>query len=151
MYESNYFRLLLWIKSRADWLLNIGVATNYCIARYTDVWNRHWESKKTKLYEIGSVMKLFNTFELKVIRHEERETQSFYANCFYIVSSQPNQRATTVAHKVIWPRPALKLTFFFRGGNSTHCFFSNLSPRFWCVTSPKYPISIWDFYFDISE
>ena len=26
----------------------------------------------------------FTTFELKVIRHEERETQSFYADCFYI-------------------------------------------------------------------
>ena len=26
----------------------------------------------------------FITFELKVIRHEEGETQSFYADCFYI-------------------------------------------------------------------
>ena len=25
-----------------------------------------------------------NFIELKVIRHEERETQSFYADCFYI-------------------------------------------------------------------
>ena len=49
----------------------------------------------------------FMTFELKVFRHEERETQSFYADCFYIVSSQPNQRAAPVVH--IWPRPALKV------------------------------------------
>ncbi len=38
---------------------------------YTDVWNRHRESKNMKLYEIGSGTKLFINFELKVIRHEE--------------------------------------------------------------------------------
>ena len=75
---------------------------------YWCVWNRHRESKNTKLYEIGSGTKIFTTFELKVIRHE-RETQSFYADCFYIVSPQPNQRAAPVAHKVFWPRPALKV------------------------------------------
>ena len=63
-----------------------------------DIWNRRRESKNTKLYAIGSGTKLFITFELKVIRHEERETQSIYADCFYIVSSQPNQRAAPVAH-----------------------------------------------------
>ena len=44
-------------------------------------------------------------------------------------------------------------TLSFGGRNSTLCFFSNLSPRFRCVTSPVSPglISIWDFYFDISE
>ena len=97
------------------------------------MWNRHKESKNTKLSEIGSGTKLFITFELKVIQHEERETQSFYADSFYIVSYQPNQRAASVAHKVAWPRPALKSTFFFQGRNSTPCFFSNpqiLSPRF---------------------
>ena len=30
-----------------------------------------------KLYEIGSGMKLFITFELKVIQHEEREKHNF--------------------------------------------------------------------------
>ncbi len=39
----------------------------------------------------------------------------------------------------IYPGSEWKSTFFFRGGNSTNCFFSNLSPRFRCVTSPKYP------------
>ena len=73
------------------------------------MWNRHRESKNTKLYEIGSGTKLFITFELKVIRHEERETQSFYAGCFYIVSSHATQRAAPVAHKVVWPRPAPKV------------------------------------------
>ena len=65
-----------------------------------------------KLYEIGSVTKLLFTFlSLKVFRHEERErhTQSFYADCFDIVSSQPNQHTAPVAHKFVWPRPALKV------------------------------------------
>ena len=46
-----------------------------------------------------------------------------------------------------------KSTFFFRVGNSTNCFFSNLSPRFWCVTSPTSPgpNCYLYFYFDISE
>ena len=34
----------------------------------------------TKLVQVRNFM----TFELKVIRHEERETQSFYTDCFYI-------------------------------------------------------------------
>ena len=74
----------------------------------------------TKLVQVRN----FITFELKVIRHEERERErergererererereSFYTDCFYIVSSQPNQRAAPVAHKVVWPRPALKV------------------------------------------
>ena len=58
----------------------------------------------TKLVQIRN----FITFELKVIQHEERETQSFYADCFYIVSSQP------VAHKVVWPRPGLNFDSLVR-------------------------------------
>ena len=56
----------------------------------------------------------FITIELKVIRHEERETQSFYTDCFYIVSSQTNQRAAPVAHKVVWPRPSLNVDSLVR-------------------------------------
>ena len=40
----------------------------------------------------------------------ERETQSFYADYFYIVS----QRAVPVAHKFVWPRPALNLDSLVR-------------------------------------
>ena len=36
------------------------------------------------LWLLSSCTKLFITFELKVIRLKERETQSFYADCFYI-------------------------------------------------------------------
>ena len=78
------------------------------------MWNRHRESKNMKLYEIVSGTKHFITFELKVIRHEERETQSFYADSFYIVSSQPNQRAAPVAHEVVCPHPGLNLDSLVR-------------------------------------
>ena len=45
-------------------------------------------------HEIGSGTKLLFTFlSLMVFRQEERETQSFYADYFYIVRSQPNQRS----------------------------------------------------------
>ena len=54
------------------------------------------------------------TFELKVIQHEERETQSYYADCFYIISSQPNQHVAPIAHKFVWPHPALNLNFAVR-------------------------------------
>ena len=84
------------------------------IARYTDVWNIHRESEIKDIHKIGSGTKLFITLELKVIRHEERETHTFYADCFYIVSSQPNQRAAPVAHKVVWPHPALNLDSLVR-------------------------------------
>ena len=85
-----------------------------------------------------------------------RETQSFYADCFYIVSSQPNQRAALVAHKFIWPRPALNLYSLVRRQELNSLLFSNpkiLSPRFrsWRHPHPLVLISVWDFYFDISE
>ncbi len=62
------------------------------------MWNRHnvhkifiniYRDPKTRktLRLLSSGTKLFMTLELKVFRHEERETQCFYANCFYIVSS----------------------------------------------------------------
>ena len=64
---------------------------------------------KTRNFKKLVQVRNFITFESKVFRHEERETQSFYADCFYIVSSQPKQRAAPVAHKVVWPRLALNL------------------------------------------
>ena len=57
---------------------------------------------------------LFNFLSLKVFRHEERDTQSFYADCFYIVSSQPNQCMAPVAQTFVWPRPALNLDSLVR-------------------------------------
>ena len=56
-----------------------------CIARYTDVWNRHRESEIHDIHEIGSGTKLYFLW-VKDFWHEEREreTQSFYADFFYI-------------------------------------------------------------------
>ena len=68
------------------------------------------------------------TFELKVIRHEERDTQSFYADCFYIVSSQPNKRAAPVAHKVFWPRPGLNLDLPVRRQELNQLLFLKSQP-----------------------
>ena len=110
-----------------------------------------------KIYEIGSGTKLFITFELKVFRHEEREIQSFYADCFYIVSSQPNQRAAPVAHKFVWPRPALNLDSLVRRQELNSLLFLKSQ-------NPQHTLPVRDvnhipwsqflsgiFYFDISE
>ena len=93
------------------------------------------ESEIHDIHEIVSGLKLFISFELKVIWHEAREAQSFFADCFYIVSSQPNQRAAPVAHKFVWPHPALNLDSLVRRQELNSLLFSNLSPRFRCVTS----------------
>ena len=97
----------------------------------------------------------FITFELKVFRHEERGTQSFYADCFYIVSSQPNQRAVLVAHKVVWPRRAPKVNLLLR--QELNSAFSQIpkssahASGAWRHPNTLVQISIWDFYFNISE
>ena len=45
--------------------------------------HKHRNLENTKFTKLVQVRN-FITLELKVIRHEERETQSFYADCFYI-------------------------------------------------------------------
>ena len=50
-------------------------------------------------------MKLFITFELKVIRHEERETQSFYAD----FSICPKLRVAPICKLLVYPRQAPKV------------------------------------------
>ena len=75
--------------------------------------NIYWNPKNTTFTKLVQVRN-FITFELKVIWHEKRETKSFYADCFYIVSSPPNQSMAPVAHKFIWPRPALNLESLVR-------------------------------------
>ena len=113
---------------------------NCYIARYTAVWNRHRESKNTKFYEIGSGTKLFITLELKRFfdmrreRHNLSMLTAFTLSALYPTNAWRPLRTKSSGLAQLW-----KSTFFFRGGNSTNCFFSNLSPRFWCVMSPKYP------------
>ena len=106
----------------------------------------------TKLVQVRN----FITFELKVIQHEERETQSFYSDCFYIVSSQPNQRAVPVAHKFVWPRPVLNVDSLVQWQELNSLTFSksqNPQPTLLGMTSLTSLVSfpIWVFYFDISE
>ena len=112
-----------------------------------DMWNRHRESEIHNIHEIGSGTKLLFTFlSLKVIRHEEREreTQSFYADCFYIVSSQPNQLAPPVAHKFVWPRLALNLDPLVRRQELNSLTFSQSQnpqhtlPSMTSLTSPGF-------------
>ena len=66
----------------------------------------------------------FLSFEFFDMR---RETQSFYADCFYIVSSQPNQRAAPVAQKVVWPRSALKVNLLLPTAGTQLTAFSQIS------------------------
>ena len=94
------------------------------------MWNRHRESEITK------------NFTTSLFRHEtfyylwvkgystwrERETQSFYADSFYIVSSQPNQRAAPVAHKFVWPRPALNVDSLVRRQELNSLLFFKSQP-----------------------
>ena len=80
----------------------------------------------------------------------ERETQSFYADCFYIVSSQPNQQAVAVAHKFVCPHPALNLNSFVRTQelNSTFSQISAHASAAWSHSHPLVTIAVWDFYFE---
>ena len=81
----------------------------------------------------------------------ERDTQSFSANCFYIVSSQPNQRATPVAHEVVWPRLALNLDSLFRRQELNSLTFSQIpkssaqASGAWRHSHPLVSIFFWDF------
>ena len=99
---------------------------------------------------------LFTFLSLKAFRHEERETQSFYADCFYIVSFQPNQRAAPVAHKVVWPCPGLNLSSLVRR-QELNSDFSKISKSSAhtsghdVIYTPLSHFSIWGFYCDISD
>ena len=98
----------------------------------------------------------FVTFELKAIRHEETETQSFYADCFYIVSSQPNQRSAPVAQiRLASPSSESRLSRSQAGTQLTA--FSQIPKSSahasgeWRHSHPLILFSVRDFYFDISE
>ena len=104
----------------------------------------------TKLVQVQN----FITFELKVIRHEERETQSFYADCFYIClkpRAAPHLQTTGLASTGPKSQPS-------RSDAVTQLpAFSQipkiLSPRFRYMSSftPPDLISYLGFYFDICE
>ena len=70
----------------------------------------------TKLVQVRN----FITFELKVIRHAERDTQSFYTDCFDIC---PKPRAVPHLQTTGLGGPR-KSNYPFGRRNSTNCFFS---------------------------
>ena len=99
----------------------------------------------TKLVQVRN----FITFQLKVIRHEERErhTQSFYADCFYICPKPcvaPHLQTTGLASAGPESQPS-------RSDAGTQLWlFPNLkilSPHFraWHHSHPLVPFSIWIF------
>ena len=113
-----------------------------------NIGNRKYTRNTSRLLCPGT--KLFIIIELKVFRHEERETQSFYADCFYVVSSQPNQRAAPVAHKVVCPRPCLNLNSLVRRQELNSAFSqipksSAHASGVWCHLHPLVSILIWGF------
>ena len=57
------------------------------MARYTDVWNRHRKFEIHSIHEIGSATKLYYLWVKGHSTWGERETQSFYADCFWICSN----------------------------------------------------------------
>ena len=107
---------------------------------YRNPKTRNWFRYETFIHHFE--FKGFSTRKRERHTHTHTHTQSFYADCFYIVSSQPNQRAAPVAHNSSGLAQLWISTLSFGGRNSTHCFFSNLSPRFRCVTSPTSPCPI---------
>ena len=115
--------------------------------------NRHRESKNTKLYEIGSGSKLFITFELKVIRHEERETIFL---CWLLLhrqlSTQPTRGARSAQSRLASPssesqpsssEAATQLTAFSQ--------ISAYASGAWRHPNTLVQIPVKDFYFDISK
>ena len=77
----------------------------------------------------------------------ERETQSFYADCFYIVSSQPNKCAAPVAHTFVWPHSGLNLNYPVRTQERKLTAFSQILAHASGAWRHSHPLSIpiWDF------
>ena len=103
----------------------------------------------TKLVQVRN----FITFELKVIRHEERDTLSFYADCFYICPkprAPPHLQTPGLASAGPESQPSRL------DAGTQHTAFSQipqmLRPRFRCMTTiTPLVISYLGFYFDICE
>ena len=122
---------------------------NLCY-RYTDVWNRHRESKNTKRYEIGSGTKLLFTF---YSTWGERDTIFL---CWLLLhrhlSTQPTRGACSTQSHLATPNSESQPSSSGAGTQLTA--FSQISAHasgVWRHPNTLVPISIWDFHFDISE
>ena len=109
-----------------------------------------YHSWSISLRLLSSGTKLFITFELKGFSRWGREMYNLSMTTF---PSAPPPSSPPRAHPPQGLGELRKSTVFFPGRNSTNWLFSNLSPRFRCVTSFTSLVisSIWDFYCDISE
>ena len=108
--------------------------------------------------EIPKIQNSRNWFRYEIFIHLfEFKGFSTWGERDTIVSSQSNQRAAPVAPKVVWPRPGLNLNLPVRTQELNSLLFlksPNPQPTLPVrdVTDiPLVLISIWDFYFDISE
>ena len=117
-----------------------------CIARYTDLRNRHKESKNTKLTKLVQARN-FILFELKVFRHEERETIFL---CWLLLhrqlSKQPMRSARSAQSRLASPssesqpsssKARTQLTAFSQ--------ISDHASSAWRHSHLQAPFSIWDF------
>ena len=87
---------------------------------------------------------------LKVLRHKERDTHSFYSG----FSICPPSRAAPVARKFVWPLRAPKVEPSRSVSSSQLTDFFSYPPKSSALASGAWRHShppIWDFYFDISE
>ena len=100
----------------------------------------------TKLVQVRN----FITFELKVIRHEERDTHNL--SMLTAFTSAPNHVRHPICKLLIWPQRAPKINLSVRTQELNSLLFSQipkiLSPRLRCMTSftPPGPIFLSDVF-----
>ena len=115
------------------------------------MWNRHGESKTTKLYEIGSGTKHFITFELKGFSTWGERDIIFI--CWLLLyrqlSTQPTRGTRSAQSPLASMSPESQPSSSEMG---TQLFFSQISAKAsgaWRHPNTLVAIPIWDFYFDI--
>ena len=114
------------------------------------MWNQN-----TKLYEIGSGTKLFITFKFQVFRHEERERDTIFLSWLLLHrqhSTQPTAGARSAQIRLASASPESQPYSSEAGTQLTA--FSQISAHAsgaWRNPNTLASITIWDFYFNISE
>ena len=118
--------------------------------------HRTKESRNTKnIYDfLVQVRNFLLLLSLKVLRHKERDTHSFYAG--FSICPPPNMCGTRHNATGLASMSKRKSPFFFRRQDSTHWLFQNppnppSASGAWRHSHPLVHLSIWDFYFDICE
>ena len=117
-----------------------------------DVWNRHWESKNKKLYEI-----FVHVFECKGFSTWGKRDTIFL--CWLLLhrqlSTQPTRGARSAQIRLASPSSESQLSLSEAGTQLTA--FSQIpkssahASGAWRHSHPLVSIPIWDFYFDISK